>query len=171
MLTISQTLRKRNLILIALALTYSAFASGKELFTMKNPLGDSITLRLALTRAEHTHGLSGLKPEEFSSKEGMLFVNPETGLRRFWMPNTYFNLDIIFLDSAMKVVAIESNAPAHPGKQEPPPIYKTDTYTAQFVLETKAGSPFSKKLKKNDVLKFIGSTSLSEIVSKTRQLQ
>lgn len=171
MITISHYRGKRNLILAAFFIMTSVFAYGKDTFSMKNPYGNKIELKLAMTRAEHTKGLSTLKPEEFSVNSGMLFVNPEMGPRRFWMPDTYFNLDIIFLDSNLKIVDLEKNVPAHPGMKEPPAIYKTATYTAQFVLETKAGSPFSKKLKPNDVLKFTGSTSLSEIVSKTRQLQ
>ncbi len=171
MFTISQSQGKRNLILAVFLLSFSFISLGKEGFRLKNPAGNKIELRLALTKAEHTKGLSGLKAKDFKNTEGMLFVNPEMSVRRFWMPDTYFNLDIIFLDSDLKIVAIESNVPAHPGMQEPPVIYKTGTYTAQFVLETKAGVPFSKKLKANDVLKFTGPTSLSEIVSKTRQQQ
>lgn len=179
MFTISQTVRKRNLNLPAFIIATVAvslwltpgFALGKELFSLKNPAGNKIELRLSLSRAEHSKGLSGLKPREFGLHEGMLFVNPVMAPRRFWMPDTYFNLDIVFLDSGLKVVAIEKNVPAHPGTQEPPPIYKTGTYEAQFVLETKSGSSFTKNLKKEDVLKFTGPTSLSEIVSKTRQPQ
>lgn len=175
MFTIAHYPGKRNLILNIFLLTLLSLASGialgKDVYLMKSPSGKQVELRLALTREEHTKGLSTLKPQEFSTKEGMLFVNPEMGLRRFWMPDTYFNLDIIFIDGNLKVVAIEKNVPAHPGVKEPPAIYKTNTYEAQFVLETKAGSPFSKKLKQNDVLKFTGPTSLSEIVSKTRQQQ
>lgn len=171
MTTITHNLLKRNLFLLFFLLTTAVFANGKEVFSMKNPYGNKIELKLALTRAEHAKGLSGLKPKEFSKTAGMLFVNPGMGPRRFWMPDTFFNLDIIFLDNDLKVVAIEKNVPAHPGMQEPPVIYKTDTYNAQFILETKAGAPFSRKLKKDDVLKFTGSTSLSEIVLKTRQQQ
>lgn len=183
MFTISQTARKRNLNLLnfialafAISLTISLgispdIALGKDVFGMNNPSGNKITLRLSLSRAEHSKGLSGVKTQDFSQKEGMLFVNPEMAPRRFWMPDTHFNLDIVFLDSALKVVAVEKNVPAHPGTVEPPLIYKTGTYIAQFVLETKAGAPFTKHLKKDDVLKFTGPISLSEIVSKTRQLR
>lgn len=171
MFTISQTPGKRNLILAVFLFSFSFISLGKDVFSLKNPSGNKIELRLALTKSEHTKGLSGLKPNQFQSSEGMLFVNPEMSVRRFWMPDTYFNLDIIFLDGHLKIVAVESNVPAHPGMQEPPAIYKTGTYTAQFILETKAGSPFSKKLKPNDVLKFTGPISLSEIVSKTRLQQ
>ena len=171
MTTISQKTLKliKNLVILLVLLSGLAFA--KDSFHMKNSEGKSVELKLALTKEEHTQGLSGLKSKDFKSTSAMLFVNTEMGPRRFWMPDTYFNLDIIFLDQNLKVVGIESNVPAHAGRNEPPAIYKTDTYQAQFVLETKAGAIFSKKLKKDDQLKFIGPESLSEIVLKTRRLQ
>jgi uncharacterized membrane protein (UPF0127 family) len=144
---------------------------GKSVEQMKNPYGKTVELSLALTRQQHSHGLSGLKPNEFKNSKGMLFVNPQMGARRFWMPDTYFNLDIIFLDQNFKIVGIEKNAPAHPGSGEPPAIYKTNTYQAQYILEIKSGAPFGERLKVNDVLKFIGSNSLSEIALKTHLQQ
>jgi hypothetical protein len=140
-------------------------AHGKELYRMKNHNGDTVTLDLALTQSQHAQGLSGLTSKQFSNSRGMLFVNSGMGPRKFWMPNTFFNLDIIFLDSSLKIVGIEKNVPAHPGSIEPPVIYKTNTYMAHYVLETKASSSFGKKLKIADQLKFIGTTSLSEIGS------
>lgn len=133
---------------------------------MLNSKGKGITLRLSITRDEHTKGLSGLKPSEFGENEGMLFVNKEVAPRQFWMPDTYFNLDIIFLDSSLQVVGIEKNVPAHPGMKEPPAIFRTGIYQAQYVLETKAGSPFSSSLKVGEKLKWI--SALSETKSKTR---
>ncbi len=175
MTTISQNTLKliKNLFLLTMIISglNTNIALGKESFQIKNPSGNSVNLRLALTRAEHTQGLSGLKSNEFKESQGMLFVNSEMGPRRFWMPDTYFNLDIIFLDRDLKVVGVERDVPAHPGMKEPPTIYKTENYYAQFVLETKAGSAFGKKLKRNDQLKFIGPTSLSEIALKTRLMQ
>lgn len=140
-------------------------------YQLTNPAAETITLRLALTKHEHSQGLSGIKPSNFSNDSGMLFVNDSMGKRRFWMPDTYFNLDIIFLDSNLKIVGIEKNVPFHPGLSEPPVIYRTDAYQAQFVLETKANAPFSRKLKVGDQLKWKSSTSLSEIVLKTRRSQ
>lgn len=147
------------------------FAWGKEHFQMTNPYGVKVNLELALTRSQHAQGLSALKSKQFKNSEGMLFVNAEMGPRRFWMPDTYFNLDIIFLDQDLKIVGIEKNVPAHPGNTEPPVIYKTDSYQAQYVLETKAVAAFGKKLKISDQLKFSGPTSLSEIARGTRQQQ
>ena len=147
------------------------FASTKEPFKIKNPYGNEVVLDLALTRSQHTKGLSGLKSNEFSNSRGMLFINADVGPRRFWMQDTFFNLDIIFLDNNLKVVGIEKNVPFHPGPIEPPAIYKTETYLAQYVLETKALADFGKKLKKNDQLKFSGPTSLLEIESSIRLLR
>jgi uncharacterized membrane protein (UPF0127 family) len=171
MTTISQSFLKLIKNLILPMIIFSQIALGKELYSMQNPKGASVKLSLALTHKEHTEGLSGLMPKDFSESRGMLFVNPEMGPRRFWMPNTFFNLDIIFLDQNLKIVAIEKNVPAHAGYKEPPVIYQTSTYDAQFVLEIKSGAKFSKVLNKDDYLKFIGPTSLQEIALKTRRKQ
>lgn len=121
---------------------------------MVNPYKQKISLRLSLSRDQHAKGLSGVKSKDMSFNEGMLFVNESMGPRKFWMPDTYFNLDIIFLNSRMQVVGIEKNVPAHPGLNEPPVIYRTGTYEAQYVLETKSGSPFSARLKVGDRLEW-----------------
>lgn len=142
-----------------------------EKFSMENPAKEKITLRLAITSSEHQRGLSGLKPNEFRTNEGMLFINDRVSSRRFWMPDTYFNLDIIFLDDSLRIVGIENNVPAHPGFSEPPAIYRTKEYQAKYILETKAGVKFSKKLKSGDKLTWISASSLSEIELKTRQKQ
>lgn len=168
MTIISHKTLKLIINLVVFLLIIAPNAHGIEPFRMKNPYGDTIDLTLALTRSQHTQGLSGLPSSQFPKSQGMLFVNPEMAPRRFWMPNTLFNLDIIFLDRNLSVVGIEKNVPAHPGLQEPPLIYKTQTYQAQYVLETKALTAFGKKLKKNDRLRFSGPTSLSEIALSTR---
>lgn len=124
--------------------------AGEQL--MINPYKQKISLRLSLTRDQHAKGLSGVKSKDMGLNEGMLFVNDSMGPRKFWMPDTHFNLDIIFLNSALQIVGIEKNVPSHPGLKEPPPIHRTGTYEAQYVLETKSGSPFSARLKVGDRL-------------------
>ncbi|MBC7427678.1 MAG: DUF192 domain-containing protein [Bacteriovorax sp.] len=169
MITIYQKSSKliKNLLLIAVMVP--AFALAKSDFTMQNPKGQKITLRLALTRDEHSKGLSGLKQKQFSNNDGMLFVNDGIGTRRFWMPDTYFNINIIFLDQDFGIVDLERNVPAHPGLIEPPVIYRTKSYQAQYILETNAKAPFSKDLKAGDKLKWMNKTPISEIILKTRQ--
>ncbi len=171
MITIYQKASKliKNLVLLVVLLPLIAWSNTTN--QMSNPNNKKVTVRLALTRAEHQKGLSGIKDADFPINEAMLFVNDSMGTRRFWMPDTYFKLDITFLDSQLKIVGIEKDVPFHPGFSEPPAIYRTKAYEAQFVLETKAGSPFSKSLKIGDKLKWIGPISLSEIALKTRRSQ
>lgn len=171
MITLHQKAMKliKNLLLITALLPAVVFAKGA--YEIQNTKGEVITLRLATSRKEHSKGLSGLKQKDFSNKEGMLFVNETMGTRRFWMPDTYFNLDIIFLDSDLKIVGTEMNAPSHPGTFEPPVIFRTKPYQAQFVLETNAGASFTKGLQNGDKLIWTGTSSLSEIVLKTRRKQ
>jgi uncharacterized membrane protein (UPF0127 family) len=165
------TLTEKPIKLIIFFLIFQATTWAKDHFEMKNPEQKVVQLRMAISRDEQTHGLSGLKPTEFKNTEGMLFINPEESARTFWMYDTYFNLDIIFLNKNLKVVGIEKNVPFHPGGAEPPAIYRTQTYHAQFVLETKANASFIKNLKNGDQLIFVGKSTLSEIISNTHLKQ
>ena len=160
---------KNFALILSMSLVFLWSVSAQSAYEMMAPNKKTISLRLAISRADHAKGLSGIKASDFSIDEGMLFINDEMDKRQFWMPDTYFNLDIIYLDPKLKVVAIEKNAPAHPGMKEPPVIYRAKSYQAQYILETKANSPFSKDLKIGDSLKWMGSTYLSEITLKTRQ--
>ena len=55
-----------------------------------------IRTSLAIADKTKAQGLSGKRSSDFSQDQGMLFVFPKIGPRRFWMRDTYFNLDIIF---------------------------------------------------------------------------
>lgn len=119
---------------------------------MALPGGQLIKAYIAQSNAEQTQGLSGVKPEELSEEEGMLFWYDSTGPRMFWMPNTYINLEIIFLDKNFKILHISHNVPAHPGMQEPPAIARTPVIYAHYVLELKTSSPLAQNLKAGDQL-------------------
>ncbi len=135
------------------------------------PNGRILETQLALTPQEQTKGLSGIPEEQFQAHQAMLFVYKKTGLRSFWMPDTYFNLNIIFLDKNLKVLSIEKDAPAHPGYHEPPRIYRTQAVWARHVLEVKANSEAAREIKVGMTLKWISSASLSQIISNTHQKQ
>ena len=153
--------------LILIIITFSIQNLSAYQGKMINPTGIQVTLHFAITDLEQQTGLSNLKPSQFNQTEGMLFLHKEMGPRKFWMPETYFNLDIIFLDQNLKIVGIEKDVKAHPGMKVPPAIQETAIYNAQYILETKSKSPFSKNLKKGDQLKFFSSTSLAEIILDT----
>ncbi|MBT7608315.1 MAG: DUF192 domain-containing protein [Bacteriovoracaceae bacterium] len=135
------------------------------------PSGKLIDTKLAITQQEQTIGLSGSKPESMTKYEGLLFFYLKDGSRQFWMPNTLFEIHIIFLDKNLKVIGIEKNVPYHPGRQEPPAIYRTRSYFARHVLEIRADSPLGEELELGTQLGWISKISLLETESYIRQPQ
>lgn len=133
--------------------------------------GVAVHVTMAITPEEQQKGLSGLRDSDFPDEEGMFFFYLDTGPRRFWMPDTYFNLDIFFIDQNMKVVAIERNVPAHPGMDQSVPIAQTQTYYARHVLELKASSKIAKMINRGDVLTWEKPAIASQIESKIRQMK
>ena len=140
-------------------------------FRLAHPSSRMIETVLLVSMKEQEVGLSGTKDHEFKDNEGALFWYPSTGTRRFWMPDTYFNLDLVFLDDELTIVDIDKNLEAHPGMDEPPNIVFSKTVRARHVLEVKASSEFAKALKVGERLQVLAPLNLSQIESKTRQLQ
>lgn len=130
--------------------------------------GDMIQTFIASTSAQRVQGLSGIRDHQFKANQGMLFYYNQMQEQRFWMPDTYFNLDIFFLDKGLKVIDVARNVPHHPGKQEPPAIAYTQTVYAQHVLELRADSPVAAKIKKGTKIMLSESISLEQIISGTR---
>lgn len=61
-------------------------------------------LEIARSDAEQEKGL--MKRDGMPQDHGMIFVFPKERMHNFWMKDTRFPLDIIFLDSKGKVVSI-----------------------------------------------------------------
>lgn len=116
--------------------------------------GKVLDIKIVYLPSDTTRGLSGVLPSEFGDREGLLFFFPELGQRSFWMPDTYFNLDIIYLDAQLKVLNIQRNIPHHIGFEEPVPRARAEL--AQHVLEIKANSPLANDIQVGDQLKFKG---------------
>lgn len=118
---------------------------------ISHPTGELITVDILRSDFEKARGLSGVQSSDFPKNKGAFFYFPSEGYRNFWMPDTYFNLDIIYLDKNLKIVEIHKDVPSHPGHQEPIP--RMESVWCQHVLEVKSSSAFSKKVKVGDVLK------------------
>ncbi len=129
---------------------------------IQTPSGQRIKIYLALSDRNQSQGLSGVRAKEFSDDEGMLFFNTNYQPRSFWMPNTYFNLDIFFLNKDLRVANVERNVPHHPGMSEPPAIYRTNTYKCWHVLELKHSS-LSKQIVSGSKLIWTSSPDLTQI--------
>ena len=116
--------------------------------SMVIPSGHMIKAYLAKTMEEQERGLSGTKDKDFGPQMAMIFIYKETKPQRFWMPDTYFDLDIFFLNKEMIVIDVDRKVPHHPGRNTPPKIANTRTIMARHVLEMRADSPVSQKIKK-----------------------
>jgi uncharacterized membrane protein (UPF0127 family) len=82
--------------------------------TPGNPLivhvgAGTFTVEVADDTAERAAGLSG---RDFLAQDsGMWFAYLDSGPRSFWMRGMRFPIDIVWIDSSMKVVGITKNAP------------------------------------------------------------
>lgn len=95
----------------------------------------SVTVEVARTKDEVTRGLMYRK--HLPENSGMLFLMPSEEVQSFWMKNTLLPLDMIFIDSTMKIVGIVHNA--QPGTLESRYV----PHKSNYVLEVNGG--FSKQ--------------------------
>ena len=119
------------------------------------PSGQRLKLQIVKTEEERAQGLSGIRPKQFGQDEAMLFFYEQEGPRKFWMPNTFMNLDIFFLDQNFKVIDVQRNLPAYPKSEPIDKIPTTKVVNARHVLEMRADSPSSKKIKVGDILQIL----------------
>jgi uncharacterized protein len=129
---------------------------------LTTPSGETIETTLAITPEEQEQGLSGVKPEDFSETQGLLFFYSQDDERHFWMPDTYFDLDLFYLDKDLKITSIIRKLPHYIGRANPQLIPRARGVWARHVLEMKSTSEVAKKLKEGDVLQWNGSLPLSE---------
>ena len=130
--------------------------------TLLTPAGEPIETRMVFRDAEQVQGLSGVKPQDFGENEGMLFWYTEEGMRYFWMPDTYFDLDLFYLDKDLKITDIIRKLPHYVGRHNENLIPRAREVWSRHVLEMKASSPIGATLKVGDQLKWKGAMSLSE---------
>jgi uncharacterized protein len=160
---------------LALLALISCFGAGQETSNIQiellTPQGGVLQTQLALTVESQSQGLSGVQDNDFAADQAMLFYYLEDGIREFWMPDTYFNLDIFFLDADLRVIDIERNVQAHPGMKEPPAIPRTRPIRARHVLELKSASVHARQLKIGDQIRWPGSPTQTEIKARIRREQ
>ena len=90
-----------------------------------------VSVELARTPAERSRGLMYRK--HLDAEAGMLFLFEEPQQLTFWMRNTYVPLDMIFIESSLRVLGVVENAE---------PLTETSRSVpgqSQYVLEVNAG--------------------------------
>ena len=109
--------------------------------------GQRFYVEIAAEGPSRARGL--MAREHLAADRGMLFIFPEQRPLAFWMKNTLIPLDIIYLDSAFRVVDMALQA-------RPCTVPRCPTYPsrapAQYALEINAGLARRHGLKIGDVI-------------------
>ncbi|CAG1022941.1 hypothetical protein DOJK_02005 [Patescibacteria group bacterium] len=109
-----------------------------------------LTLEVAQTPRKRAQGL--MFREELAPNSGMFFLFNREQPLSFWMKDTSVSLDIIFLNSELKVTTISSNTKTN---------QTTEIYTAkvdsQYVIETIAGWALEHDVQVGDYFDIISS--------------
>ena len=90
-----------------------------------------LSLDIADTFEKRSYGL--MNREKIETNEGMLFIWEDSEIREFWMKNTYFNLDLFFINQYGVIAEVYKNAKAFDERK----IISKEK--VKFVLEMKAG--------------------------------
>lgn len=134
------------------------------------PAGDTIQTTLAIDPKAQEQGLSGVKPEDFEDDQGMLFFYIGDEERHFWMPDTYFDLDLFYLDKDLKVIDVIRKLPFYVGRANLDLVPRARGVWCRHTLEMKATSAIAQRLKLGDTLKWKGSATLQETEADVRKM-
>jgi hypothetical protein len=111
-----------------------------------------VEVEVAATPEARTRGL--MWRTELAAGKGMLFLFPEEEVQSFWMRNTLIPLDMIFINTSMKVAGIVERA--EPRTLSP----RTVGVPSQFVLEVPGGWSQSVGVTKGSTVEFEGVASI-----------
>lgn len=114
------------------------------------PGGGEICAEKAVTAGERRTGM--MFRSRLKENEGMLFIFKEEGKKRFWMKNTFVDLDIVFLDGDFRITRIFTGVPRSSMEASPESVARVAA-PAKYVLEMKAGNCEKYGLKEGDRLK------------------
>tara|TARA_Y100000780_G_scaffold226709_1_gene241187 strand:- start:8200 stop:8724 length:525 start_codon:yes stop_codon:yes gene_type:complete len=127
------------------------------------PSGNILNVYVAKSPIEQLNGLSRVPSDIFGDKDSMLFTGNEYKPRQFWMPETHFNLDIIFLTKDFYVLDVHRNLKSFP-KSEPRSIVpRSKMVNSWHVLEIKSSSNYAKEIRPGVTLKWKGPSDLLQI--------
>ncbi len=118
------------------------------------PNGPPIKVSWAISITEKVNGLSNLESKKMNKDQGLVFFYTKDQDRVFWMPETFFNLDIIFLDKNFKIVGLEENIKHFKKRVPDNDIPRTKAHYSRHVLELHAGQAKKLGLKKGITLKW-----------------
>lgn len=101
------------------------------LSTATDSIKANFEIEIAETEYETQTGL--MYRPSMQQNRGMLFIFPDVNFRSFYMKNTEFPLDIIYIDEGKKIVSFQKNARPYDESSLP------SDAPAKYVLEVNAG--------------------------------
>lgn len=108
------------------------------------PIGSrSYSIEVARSEEEKQTGL--MKRDSMPDNHGMIFIFPDEAPRGFWMKNTRFPLDILFLNSSFRVVSIHTMFPYDET------VIPSD-FPAQYAIELNKGEAAAAGVKVGDTI-------------------
>ena len=119
-------------------LTFSDGRSSRPILT--------IDVEVADDEAERTQGL--MYRDSLPGFSGMLFLFPAEEPMAFWMKNTRFSLDILYVDSEYRIINIVENTTPYSLEQLP------SEAPAQYVVEVVGGFCRQHGIKPGDLIRF-----------------
>ena len=129
--------------LLSLALAAAASGAFPQWAVAVLPSGHEFSLEVAADDASRARGYMGR--ERVGPRDGMLFIFDDDGRHSFWMKDCKTSLDMVWLDSRLRVVWVAARQAPCPETGECPSV--TSPSLARYVLEFAAGTAEAEHLK------------------------
>ena len=133
-------------------MTYYKFKKEGELTftdTTGNPI---IKIDIEIADNDYERQLGLMNRESMEKMRGMLFIFPFERYQSFWMLNTLFSLDMLFINSNKEIVTIHKNTTPLSEQSYP------SSEPAQYVLEVNGGFCDGHNINLGDKVFWIGTT-------------
>ncbi|MBC31108.1 MAG: hypothetical protein CMH48_09695 [Muricauda sp.] len=127
-----------------------AFTKEGELHIFR-PGNDSllVTLDIEFAETEYETQTGLMYRQSMEDNQGMLFIFPDVAMHSFYMKNTEFPLDIVFIDENQKIVTIQKDAQPLDEKSI------SSVVPVKYVLEINAGLSEKWQLQVGDSIAYV----------------
>lgn len=116
--------------------------------SVENPI---IKIDIEIADNDYERQLGLMNRQSMEEMRGMLFIFPQQEYQSFWMRNTLFSLDMIFINSNKEIVTIHKNTTPLSEQSYP------SSAPAIYVVEVNAGFCDRHQIKIGDKIFWIGS--------------
>jgi len=116
--------------------------------SVENPI---IKIDIEIADNDYERQLGLMNRQSMEEMQGMLFIFPQQQFQSFWMRNTLFSLDMLFINSNKEIVTIHKNTTPLSEQSYP------SSAPAIYVLEVNAGFCDRHNIKLGDKIFWIGS--------------